>query len=90
MVTQIPILWGLTNEEIMEELTRLEYKFGTINDETGEQQGYPGAGSYAQDIALMASALRRVLELVTPKDKLELNGKFEIDPKIKKIVNGEF
>jgi hypothetical protein len=89
MGNKIPILWGLNNVEIMEELTRLEYKFGTIDEETREHEGYPGAGEYRQEIGLIASALRRVLELVTPEDKLELNGNMKIDPKIRKVVNGD-
>lgn len=89
MARQIPILWGFNNGEVMAELTRLEHKYGTINDVTGKYKAYSGAGEYGEELALMASGIRRILELITPKNKMGFNGNYEIDFNTRKIVRGE-
>lgn len=89
MARQIPILWGFNNGEVMAELTRLEHKYGTINDVTGKYKAYSGAGEYGEELALMASGIRRILELITPENKIDFNGNHKIDSNIRKIMGEE-
>jgi len=64
-----PILWSMTDKEVIEELSRIEYHYGVT--EGGETKPYPSATREDREMALMASALKRILTLllVTKEEK---------------------
>lgn len=85
----IPVLWTLRNDEIMEELTRIEWHHGIINVETGEGKSF-GGGSCSntdREIALMCSALRRIMENVIPRENYDKNGTEEIPEEYRKFYD---
>lgn len=59
-----PILWNYKDKDIIEELSRIEYYYGTV-DKNGEHTAHAGANREERDRAVMASALKRILILLT-------------------------
>ena len=59
-----PILWDMTDAEVIEELSRIEYHYGIKSDTEGIEP-YPLATREDREMALMASALKRILILLS-------------------------
>ena len=63
-MTDKPILWGMTDEEVIDELSRIEYYYGTKTD-PNDVSPYPTATREDRERAVMASALKRILILLS-------------------------
>ena len=59
-----PILWDYTDKDIIEELSRIEYYYGAV-DKNDESTVHCGMTREERDRAVMASALKRILILLT-------------------------
>ena len=59
-----PILWEFKDKDIVDELSRIEYYYGTV-DKNGVHTYHIGANREERDRAVMASALKRILTLLT-------------------------
>jgi len=64
-----PILSYMTNIELYDNLASFEWNFGVFDDKTFEQEGYPNATKRDEGLALVCSALMRILYISCEKDE---------------------